>query len=528
MSPLQEIKDFVGFVHYKILEDNVVEDGRPTGRMRVRGIFQRADTKNANGRIYSASLWERVLSDNRTTDMLQRKRMMGEVEHPERGVTNLNRVSHVVTRLDREGNDIIGEAEVLNTPSGQIIQELFRAGCEVGISSRGRGTSQTRGGVEYVDETSYQLDTFDFVYKPSTPDAYPKLQEGVLKGPYGRNSTMKEKQDELKRLEVAALDLAKGVDQLGADDLRKRFQSCVEAESSADTLVGLLSEEERGALQEQVAGTTSRILEARTALVTALDAHHVQNDADLDRRVDNALEDATPGDEKEEEKKGAGAPATESSRHDAAIERFKTLLRETREARDHYRERLAEALEVLESDEDELRRRYVAAKGLGNELLTRLRKSEGALDDLSQAHHALEERYGAAVRLVSAITERQDRARLTRSVREAIEATPDLARFSKSLLSCASEAELGERIEEYKKALGLPTQDKHEALTRQVNLSAAVDDEPGDHGDRSELPKRGDAINEGADSEVLSTVVESTDPGVRAARAAIGARPGWI
>ena len=164
--PLHELRDYVGPIKWEVLSESAAD-----GRMTVRGVFQRVGTQNANGRIYSNGLWERVLKDDKVNEAITRRRMLGEVEHPKDGTTNLARVSHIVTKLERKGSVIMGEAEVLNTPAGKLIQELFRSGVEVGISSRGRGTSQSRGGVEYVDENNFHLDTFDFVFKPSTPGA---------------------------------------------------------------------------------------------------------------------------------------------------------------------------------------------------------------------------------------------------------------------------------------------------------------------------------------------------------------------
>lgn len=169
--------DVIIFEDYEIVEDDVRMDEstkRHKGRMIVRGIFQKADTKNGNGRIYPSSLWERLLSDPDLIEMINSRGMLGELEHPEDGETNLNRVSHIVTSLERIGDDIIGTSEILNTPRGLVLQELFRSRARVGISSRGKGTSTYRGDAEYVNE-DYGLQTFDYVYNPSTTDAFPEV-----------------------------------------------------------------------------------------------------------------------------------------------------------------------------------------------------------------------------------------------------------------------------------------------------------------------------------------------------------------
>src|ERR1017187_9210890 len=149
----------------------------------VTGIFQRADVLNANNRVYPRKLWERILSDPTLKDALFRRRVYGAVDHPADWKMSLAMTSHVITNLKMEANgDIVGTAEILPTPTGMVLEALFRANCEVGISSRGTGsTTKTNEGTEVVGE-DYQLETFDFVAAPSTPGAYPSIvQEAIEK-----------------------------------------------------------------------------------------------------------------------------------------------------------------------------------------------------------------------------------------------------------------------------------------------------------------------------------------------------------
>jgi len=545
MSPAlvaHELRDSVGYVRFNILEDD-----EATGRMKVRGRFQMADTKNANGRIYSSSLWEKTLSDPKLLEAIQGRRMLGEVEHPKDGVTNLNRVSHIITGLDRKGNEIIGEAMVLNTPSGKVIQELFRAGTEVGISSRGRGTSQIRGGSEYVDENNFQLDTFDFVFKPSTPGAYPKLQESVLgNSPYGKDSTMDEKLNELKRVELRAEDIIKEAnkDALSQEEMQSWFEECIELEASADSILANLSEDEQESHSDAVQTAVTKVTEARSTIVAKLDRFHESNDADLDRRAAQAEVGIV---ESTEEDLGTTTPVSSNSttqKSESQIKQLQALLKEALRSRDHYRTRLAETMEVLESDEDELMQRYVAAKRLGEELLVQLGEARHDLAEIAQDHEALEERYQAATAVIAGVMERQDRSRLMKRVREAIEMHPELLPFHKSLLACESYEELEERLAEYCDALELPTQDKEEAMVGQVNISAAkeegdedeTDEEDDDGetpmGERSDLPNAGASINESEDSEVLSETQDELlehheDRGVAATHRMLKQRAGW-
>lgn len=165
------IRDTTPF-KYSITES----DAGSTGLMKVRGVIQRADTPNANGREYPRSVWEKVLRDKDIKSAIESRRMVGEIDHPADNETSLKRISHVMTSISiGDGGEIIGEAQILDTPNGKILQECFRAQLEVGISSRGSASVVEReDGIEVIQE-DYTLDTFDFVVNPSTFGAYPKV-----------------------------------------------------------------------------------------------------------------------------------------------------------------------------------------------------------------------------------------------------------------------------------------------------------------------------------------------------------------
>lgn len=141
-----------------------------SGRLRVEGVFQRADVQNANKRVYPKSIWEKTLTKDEIKESLSNKSFYGELDHPSDGKTKLSRVSHVVTGLWMEDDGVVyGSAEILDTPNGQILQKLFEAGTQVGISSRGSGSVSSSG----VVGEDFKLAAFDFVAKPSTPGALP-------------------------------------------------------------------------------------------------------------------------------------------------------------------------------------------------------------------------------------------------------------------------------------------------------------------------------------------------------------------
>lgn len=142
----------------------------------VEGVFQAYDRLNANKRIYPKALWERLLKSDELQTALERRRMLGEVDHPADWKMSLARSSHVITnlRMDEQGN-IIGRAEVLGTPQGKVVRSILEAGCEFGISSRGQGSTHKNNEGHEIVSDDFKLETFDFVADPSTANAYPKM-----------------------------------------------------------------------------------------------------------------------------------------------------------------------------------------------------------------------------------------------------------------------------------------------------------------------------------------------------------------
>lgn len=146
------------------------------GRMRLKGKLQEAETKNGNGRVYPREILEREVEKYIQGPVAQNN-AMGELDHPEAGVINLGNVCHNIKRVWWEGNDLMGELELLNTPSGKIAQELILAGIPLGISSRGMGSVKQLGETVEVQD-DFELLCWDLVSVPSTPNAYVRLSEG--------------------------------------------------------------------------------------------------------------------------------------------------------------------------------------------------------------------------------------------------------------------------------------------------------------------------------------------------------------
>lgn len=149
-------------------------------RFRMRGEFGRANTATANGRVYTEQLLMREI--RRLRPLIEKRRLFGELDHPSDGGTKLQRVSHVITDLRLEGGIVVGEAEILDTTAGRELKAILAAGCQVGVSSRGYGTTRTEGGKDIVQD-DFRLATYDVVADPADRDAWPDIvREGVEHG----------------------------------------------------------------------------------------------------------------------------------------------------------------------------------------------------------------------------------------------------------------------------------------------------------------------------------------------------------
>ena len=144
----------------------------------IQGVFLQGEIKNRNGRVYPIDILEREVG-RYTTENISKNRALGELGHPEGPTVNLDRASHKIESLVREGNNYIGKAKLLGTPMGQIAKSLLDEGVSLGVSSRGVGSLREMGGANYVRD-DYQLATAaDIVADPSAPDAF---VEGIMEG----------------------------------------------------------------------------------------------------------------------------------------------------------------------------------------------------------------------------------------------------------------------------------------------------------------------------------------------------------
>jgi len=175
---LQEYRPF------KVDKQLVEQSIKKNKSLIVSGVLQRADAKNQNGRVYPREILDREVKaymDGPVKD----NRAMGELDHPESSVINLQNVSHTIKKCWWEGDDVMGDVEILATPAGNILKALFAAGVTVGISSRGMGSvseNMSEGTVEVQDD--FELLCWDFVSTPSTQGAFmtPSVNKNINEG----------------------------------------------------------------------------------------------------------------------------------------------------------------------------------------------------------------------------------------------------------------------------------------------------------------------------------------------------------
>ena len=142
---------------------------KENGNLLVEGILATAEVKNGNGRYYDKELWEREM--DKYSEVIKERRSMGELDHPESSVINLQNVSHLISDYWWDGDNVMGKIEILPTPSGNILTELIKAGVTVGVSSRGMGSLEQNGNVMEVQD-DFELLCWDFVSTPSNPGSF--------------------------------------------------------------------------------------------------------------------------------------------------------------------------------------------------------------------------------------------------------------------------------------------------------------------------------------------------------------------
>lgn len=171
----------VDFIPFEITPQVLSEarSASPNAPLRLRGVLQRAGQKNFNGRIYPRAVLQREAK--KYEEVIGERRALGELDHPDSSVINLKNVSHNVSEISWNGDDLVGTIEILTTPSGNIARELIKNNVRLGISSRGLGSVKQISENTVEVQEDFELLCFDLVSSPSTRGAYMNLTEGVIK-----------------------------------------------------------------------------------------------------------------------------------------------------------------------------------------------------------------------------------------------------------------------------------------------------------------------------------------------------------
>ena len=154
----------------------LVEETNGKKNYKIRGIFLQSNVKNRNGRVYPKEILEKEVN-RYNREFINKKRAFGELGHPDGPTVNLERVSHMITKLSPDGNNFVGEAKIMDTPYGKIVKGLIDEGAQLGVSSRGMGSIMNRNGINYVKDDFYLATAADIVADPSAPDAF---VEGIM------------------------------------------------------------------------------------------------------------------------------------------------------------------------------------------------------------------------------------------------------------------------------------------------------------------------------------------------------------
>ena len=161
-------------------QDYLIEQDEKSGKKnyKIRGVFMQADIKNRNGRMYPMEILSKEVT-RYNKEYVNENRAYGELGHPDGPTVNLERASHMITSLQPDGKNFIGEAKILSTPMGEIVKSLIDDGAKLGVSSRGMGSLDQKNGANVVRKDFYLATAADIVADPSAPNAF---VSGIMEG----------------------------------------------------------------------------------------------------------------------------------------------------------------------------------------------------------------------------------------------------------------------------------------------------------------------------------------------------------
>tara|TARA_R110000868_G_scaffold60204_2_gene184272 strand:+ start:70 stop:717 length:648 start_codon:yes stop_codon:yes gene_type:complete len=156
----------------------IEEDAKGNKSWHLQGIFMQAEQKNRNGRVYPKEILGREV-ERYNENYVKKNRAFGELGHPDSPSINLDRVSHMITKLYPDGNNFIGKAKIVDTPNGKIVKSLLDGGACLGVSTRGVGSLKPANGYQLVQDDFRLATAADIVADPSAPDAF---VQGIMEG----------------------------------------------------------------------------------------------------------------------------------------------------------------------------------------------------------------------------------------------------------------------------------------------------------------------------------------------------------
>lgn len=199
MSELKLLTEWTPFEYDpKIVKEQREQNG---GKLLMKGVLQKSDTLNQNGRVYPRSILEREVRNYQK--FIAENRALGECDHPDSSVVELKNASHIVREAYMENDICYGTVELLDTPSGKILQSLVESGVTLGISSRGVGSTKREGDFDVVQD-DFQLICWDFVSEPSTPGAFMMREGRIIRE--GELDNVFNKSDRINRIFNEILD----------------------------------------------------------------------------------------------------------------------------------------------------------------------------------------------------------------------------------------------------------------------------------------------------------------------------------
>ena len=174
MKLFAEVNETVNIV------EEVLDEATGKKNLFIEGVFMQSNVKNRNGRVYPTEVLDKEV-DRYNKEYVEKKRAFGELGHPQGPTINLERVSHLITDLKKDGDNYMGKAKIMDSPYGQIVKGLIGEGATLGVSSRGMGTLKpNKDGVNEVQKDFYLATAADIVADPSAPDAFVNgIMEGV-------------------------------------------------------------------------------------------------------------------------------------------------------------------------------------------------------------------------------------------------------------------------------------------------------------------------------------------------------------